>query len=379
MGTGVKTLGKKALGNSGTPASDADSFSITLAFRDSTNDTTTPTRTVSLQGLRGIPSANLVNQCGATGNTCTCDFLQSSTDTNFKSASAVGISQQNNSFTCVIPTSVVNADVKNIKFVRLRRTDVEAKNTGLISISTKLTIEDILGSTLSKTKVRGIFRYSCSRTFFEGEGVSAGQIQCVPSQRLGVISASYNFYTFRSGEDRNDPGGDSAFPSDICKLNSFLKIQCTGNAPDLRYGFYKDSAEPFVVKIQMTRAPEGENLIADYGFAALPDSAGNCPMGLVKVRPFLAQPASIIQGSIGGTNPPSSFVNTNNSLNNTVIEQAAPANFLVLRQPNQTPCAADGDCTRASFAGVQQVQSVAYSQLTPVVCAIPPDLLTGLF
>lgn len=70
----------------------------------------------------------------------------------------------------------------------------------------------MLGSNLTKTKVRGIFRYSCNRTFLEGEGVSASQISCVPGQRLGVINAAYNFYFYRSGEDRNEGGGDSAFP-----------------------------------------------------------------------------------------------------------------------------------------------------------------------
>ncbi len=45
----------------------------------------------------------------------------------------------------------------------------------------------------------------------------------VAGQHLGVIRADYNFYTYRSGEDRNDPGGDSAFPADICGRNDFLK------------------------------------------------------------------------------------------------------------------------------------------------------------
>ena len=105
-----------------------------------------------------------------------------------------------------------------------------------------------------------------------------------------MITATYSFYVFRSGVDSNSPGGDSAFPGDICKRNNFLKIQCTGNTPQLRYGFFKDNADPFVVGITMTSAPEGQNTTSNYGFAALPDSAGNCPTGLIKVRPWVAQP-----------------------------------------------------------------------------------------
>jgi hypothetical protein len=386
VGQGIKTLGKKALGGTGSATSDADTFSINLAYRNSADTSATNRRTVSLQGVRAIPSANLVNECGATGSQCTCEFYRTSSDASPVTASSVGISTQNNSYSCVIPTSISDADLGNtsssnyIRYVKLKRTDVTDKNTGLVEIKTTLLLEDVLGTSLSKTKVRGVFRYNCTRTFFEGEGVSASQITCVPGQRLGVIGATYNFYTYRSGEDRNDAGGDSAFPADICKRNNFLKIQCTGNVPDLRYGFYKEPVEPFVVGITMTRAPEGDNLAATYGYAALPDSAGNCPTGLVKVRPWVAQPASIIQDSLGDSNPPSSFINTNNSLNNTVVEQTQPANFVVNRQKNQTACSSsDGDCTGAAFAGISQVQSVAYVGMTPVVCAIPPGLLGGLF
>ena len=149
--------------------------------------------------------------------------------------------------------------------------------------------------------------------------------------------------------------------------------------------FYKDATDPFVVAIQMKRAPTGENLTANYGFAALPDSAGNCPTGLIKVRPWVAQPASIVPTGPNCPNDgcPSSFINSNNSLNNTVIESVQPSNFIVFRQPNVVPCAGAGttagDCTTAAFGGQLQAQSVAYTAFTPVICAIPPNLLTGLF
>ncbi len=381
VGQGIKTLGKKALSGNGTPATDADTFSITLAYRNPTELTAATRRVVSIQGIRAVPSASLVNECGATGNLCTCEFYRSSSDAAPITASAVGISSQNNSFSCTIPPSITDTQVDTnvINFVKLKRIDVPSKNTGLIEVKETLTLEDVLGSNLSKTKVRGVFKYSCNRTFFEGEGVEAARIVCLAGQHLGIIGATYNFYTFRSGEDRNEAGGDSAFDEAICQRNSFLKIQCTGNTPELRYGFYKESVEPFVVGITMTRAPEGENLTASYGFAALPDSAGNCPTGLIKVRPWVAQPASIIQDSLGDANPPSNFINTGNTLNNTVVEQLQPANFVVSRQKNASACGNDGNCNSATFAGTSTAQSVAYVGMTPVVCAIPANLMSGLF
>ncbi|MGZ3705267.1 MAG: hypothetical protein ACXWP1_04730, partial [Bdellovibrionota bacterium] len=341
--------------------------------------TPAPIRLVSIQGVRGLNSANLVNECGATGTSCACDFFTSSSDTSPVTSTTVGISSQNNSYSCTIPGAVAPS---NYKYVKLKNLNNATKNTGLINIKTVLVIEDVLGTNLTKTNVRGIFGYSCNRTFFEGEGVSAANISCVAGQHLGVISATYNFYTFKSGVDSNLPGSDAAFPADICKRNNFLKIQCTGNTPVLHYGFYLSSADPFVVGITMTRAPVGDNLTATYGFAALPDSSGNCPTGLMKIRPWVAQPASIIP--TGPTCPangcPSSFINSNNSLNNTVVEQNQPSNFIVTRQPNLIACdATTGDCTNAQFNGAVQAESVAYQSQTPVVCAIPPSLLSGLF
>jgi hypothetical protein len=173
-------------------------------------------------------------------------------------------------------------------------------------------------------------------------------------------------------------GGDTPFPSSICNRNDFLQTQCTDSTPELRFGLYQTQVDPFVVGITLTASPmRGGSL---YGFAALPDSAGNCPAGLVKARPYIAQPQSL--PAPGGTCPgdgcPSSFVNASGSLNDTVVEIEPPSSFSVLRQPNVVPCSGAGDCTAASFGAAVQAETVAYSPLGPVVCVIPPGLLTGL-
>ncbi len=381
IGTGVKTLGTKSSTTTSSAASDADTFALSTAYRNPTAATDALQRVFSVQGVRGVASANLVNQCGATGNTCTCEFYDASFNLLDTAASSVGISSQNNSFSCVAPTTISDAqiDANLVKYVKLKRTD-SVKASGLIEVKTTLTLADVLGSSLSTTKVRGIYRYSCGRTFFEGEGVSASQVLCVANQKLGVISATYNFYTYKSSTASNAPGGDTAFPSDICSRTDFVKIKCIGNTPDLRYGFYEQQVEPFTVAITMTRAPE-DSSASIYGYAALPDTAGNCPMGLIKIRPWVAQPASIVQGTIDPItpSPPSSFVNSGNTLNNTVVEESQPANFAVSRQANQTTCDGTGVCTNATFAGISTAQSVAYVSYTPIVCAIPPGLLAGLW
>lgn len=396
--TGVKTLGKKTIGGTGTPTTDSESFLITAAYRKDVNPD--DGLTVDLQGAVGNSSASLVTLCGAAGASCTCQFYQGSSDTSPKGSSSVGISSSNNTFSCVINNGAVDPDL--FTHVRIKTTDGK-KSSGLITIKTSLTLEDVIGS-LSKSKVRKIYRYQCQRTFFEGEGVNANAVNCTASQRLGVISAPYNYYLYQSQEDTNFPAFTvSTFNGAICERTDFMNVNCTNATPDLRYGLYKEASAPFIVGVTMTKAPEGTDATAIYGYAALPDNAGNCPLGLVKIRPYVVQPPSIIAGMFtnpdGQPSPGSSYINVNNNLNNTLVETEtdAPAanSYIVTRQPNayaggggsggprcnaNPPPAGEniGSCTNATFGGTTNAITASYSSLTPIVCAIPKDLLSGI-
>lgn len=387
--TSVKTLGvKSTAGGKGTPSTDADSFSVMLAYRKDANPD--DGRVVQIQGVRNA-SANFKTMCGTLGTSCTCRFYTTTTDTSPVAASSPGFSEQNNSFSCSISGS---NDPDLYQFVQIRTTD-GTKSSGLIRIKTTLSITDVLGD-LDKASVRKIYRYSCNRTFFEGEGVTTTSIACLHAtsnpavaggQKLGLISATYNFYLYQSTNDNNfaDKGGDTPFDTAICGYNSALKISCSSSTPTVRYGLYASQAAPFTVAVSMSAKPD-TNAATQYGFAALPDSAGNCPTGLTKIRPYVAQAQSIIKGSINGTNPPSNFININNSLNNTIVEEetqvTSSLTFDVTRQPNSTPCAAagttPGDCSGVTFGGITTPQQQTYTASTPVVCAIPPDLLSGI-
>ena len=384
LGSDVKTIGKKTIGGTGNGTTDSESFSITLAYRKDADPD--DGRLVVLQGVRDLASASIANLCGSTGATCKCYFYKNSSDASpLTSVPPHGLSVGNNSFSCSIPGAT---DPDLYTKVRLKTTDGK-KSTGFLDIKNSLTLEDVIGD-LDKSKVRGVLKYSCTRTFFEGEGVSPSAVDCPPDQRLGLITATYSFYLYNSqaGGNLSDKGSNTAYPDAICE-RQFNKLTCDG-APDLRWGLYAEKSGPFQVGITMTASPEGENATGVYGFAALPDSAGNCPTGLIKIRPWEAQPQSIIEGSINGSNPPSSFVNQNNSLNDRVVEVSQPAGLVVRRQANPdtpaTRCApavstnpSPGSCKNAVFGGVTTPQTVTYTPITPVVCAIPKDLLSGLF
>lgn len=381
--TGVKKLGTSAAGT-GSTTTDAQGFSITLAYRDPVVNTTT----VVLQGIRDVASANLTNLCGTGGTTCTCLFYQNSADTTPLTGVVTdnGISAGNNSFSCKMPAATGVPASYNL--VRLKTSD-GTKITGFIPITTTLTINDIIGN-LDKTKVMQVYRYGCVRTFFEGEGVSAGAVNCPASQKLGLITATYNYYLKKTALANNfaEKAGTVAYEQPIC-MRQFTKLACD-SATTLQWGLYSEKKGPFQVAVTMTSSPVINSTDTTYGYAALPDTNNNCPIGLVKVRPWVAQPASIIQGSIDGLNPPSSFVNQTNNLNNTVVEEAPPTSFTVNRQANATTCRAShtnlvppdiapGDCTPATFAGQTTPQTVTYSQLTPVICVLPKVKIDGLF
>lgn len=353
---------------------------VDFAYCDASATNVAGRRLVQLQGARD-GSFRFDTACGGSGERCECLFFRSTQDRDPVRSAGSRASRRTNVFSCTVPSVITDAQLDagllTHALVRLRN---GAQVTELTSVRSAISLQDVLGS-LEQEQVRGIFRYSCSRTFFEGEGVSEQQISCLPGQHLGVIAARYNFYTFRSAFDVNAPGGDSAFPSDICGRNSFLKIQCTGNTPELRYGLYRLNEGPFVVGVTLTRAPEGENLSDTYGFAALPDENGVCAPGMEKARAWLAQPASMLPSgpSCPADGCPSNFINASGALGNTLVEISHPANFQVARQPNATPCDAAGSCMDATFGGAQEAQSVPYAAISPVVCVIPPGLLGGIF
>jgi hypothetical protein len=391
LGTEAKRLGNKSSATSTSTDTDIESFSITNAYRKDTNPDNG--RVVALQGVRNLPSASLSTNCGTSGATCQCLFYKSTSDTSpvGGTVSANGLSTANNSFSCSIPISVPDNEVDLYTKVRLKTTD-GTKSTGFINISTTLTLSDVIGD-LAQAKVRGIYRYSCTRTFFEGEGVSATGVECpaLPGgQKLGLITAAYNYYLYnsQSGGNLGQKGSNVAWDSPICE-KQFPRLTCD-TTPEVRWGLYAEQTGIFQVGITMVANGVDSDASQIYGYAALTDSAGNCPTGLIKISQWEAQPQSIIEGSINGSNPPSSFVNQSNNLNNKIVEDANPTTphspFLVFRASNAVPCAASGSadptpgsCKNVAFNGPSQVQSVAYTKLTPVVCAIPKDLINGLF
>jgi hypothetical protein len=260
------------------------------------------------------------------------------------------------------------------------------------------TLQEVIGADLSTAKVRGIYRYTCDRTFLEGEGVSVlgGEVtvECRANQRLGLITAPYSFYLYDSKTATNDQSASimdekfkgSVFPGSIC-LKNLEKNSCV-SAPALRYGLYGERAGIFQVGVALATKPEAtreEDVTSQtMGYAAMLSPQGTCPKGLVKARVWLASPSSITDGMLGN-NPPSSFINHNNGLDEKLVEAERPLPFKVKRRANLVPCQSTstnpnrptGSCADVAFRNARTVQSSVYAATSPVVCVIPTELLEG--
>lgn len=335
-------------------------------------------RRVVFQGA-AEPSAALSNFCGLHGEKCNCVFT--APEGNFTSSQLM-LSRTYNYVQCLIPGSV---DPDNFSTARLEQKKDSRVASSSIAIKTSLVLKDVIGS-LDPKDATGVFAYSCTHTFLEGEGVSSFSVDCHPSQRLGLIQANYSYYLHRNSRSGNfeEKGSSALFPSPICD-KQIERFTCTNNTPELRWGLMRTNARPFVAGITLASNPESSQAPAVYGYAALPDESGGCPPGMAKVRPFVAQPSSIIAGELDGKNPPSNFINSFNNLNNTRVEEGQPTNFQVMRFENSTPCAssasvspAPGSCKDATFATGKIVQNVTYTQVSPVVCVIRKELLNNL-
>ncbi len=394
LNTGVKTLGTSSSGSTVGSTNNADPFVINLAYRNSN-----PSTNLVYQIVGGTDNTaeSFQSTCGSDGSSCACDFYQSTSDSSPLTSTNISYSLSTNTISCTLPSSATPA---NYTYIRLRTTS-SSQVSGYLNVTNTLTLQQALNSTaLSTTAVRKIYNYSCVRTFLEGEGVSGSgsgsSITCLSGQHLGFIYGNYNFYLYQSesGTDLNTNVNGTVntntfynatgTPSGICS-KAVAQYSC-GNYSAPVFGLYPTAAGQFTQGLVMQASPTIGQAV--YGYAALPDASGNCPVGLVKITPYVAQPYSILLNSLG-TNPPSNFINNAGSLNDKIWVPATSgfSNFTVTRQANSTPCCTDSSCTSpkdangnyvctySAVGGTTALTPVTYGVQTPSLCAIPASLL----
>jgi hypothetical protein len=320
---------------------------------------------ILVQGERASGAKALANACAE--NVCRCEVYF---EEGMLEYPIQQVSKENNTVSC---RTLQGMNPESVSHVRVKGADFVSEK---IRVKKQLELRDVLGDK-NLSLVRKVFRYSCERTFFEGEGVSPAAITCVlGGQRLGLITAKYDFYLYLSNLDNNfqERSGDSSFENSICGYAASLKTSCASPSQQAEYGLFREQMDPFVVSVHLSSNPDGG--FGLFGFAALPDASGDCPVGLVKAAPFTAYPQSMPIGR----GLPSDFINKNN-LNNTrlsITQEGLSSSFQVFSQANKTPCEfSTGDCTNVTFASARVAQDVPYMRQSPTVCVIPRSLLVG--
>lgn len=212
--------------------------------------------------------------------------------------------------------------------------------------------------------VARVYSYKCRRRFLEGEGVSENGVNCPAHQNLGLISSEYSFYLNRgpTRDNFHEKITEVNYESSICGAQ-ITKLSCD-YAPQPAFGLSENREGEFTVQVMLMASPESNTPASTRGYAVLPDANGSCPTNLVKVRPWVAQPASI-------TSPLSSnFINSSNRLNSIMISSSQPEPMQVWRHPAGRSCDSMGRCGLPQ-GGNSLNQTVSYFPLTPVVCVIP--------
>lgn len=373
-----------------TPPNLSDDFVIEFALRQGTEEEEQEQeRTIIIQA-RKFDSVldNLGSLCGVDGRFCECQlFSLIGGEEEFILAEKKSLNEELNILECEIPESVhVPAAITHVRIVN--EVNEEKLRSGKIKVLTTLSLAEVVRDTDPGT-VRKIYRYACSRTFLEGEGVSRNfTITCLDGMRLAFLLATYNFYLFSQVNEEQNNFSDRAnvfyYEGDNNGLICGLRIpdySCglPENAPI--FGLSSIRTELFSLGIIMYPYPDfeitDETPIPVYGFAAFPDSKLNCPPGLVKASSRVAVPASHVDQD--AENDSSNFINETGNLNDNLyqIVSESDLSFRLLKRNDSGPCSCDTqECICPNpRSGTEIIQNVPYENRTPVFCVIPKELL----
>jgi hypothetical protein len=231
-----------------------------------------------------------------------------------------------------------------------------------------LSVSQALAAPILPSVISEVHSYDCKFRFFEGEGVNSDSITCLSGQHLGLYEANYKFYLYqhKNGSNFSLRGTSQQFSSPVCGLRIERFICDQAQETKIEFGLSARSEGIFNVAVSLVPAPHLGGHIT--GFAAMLGSRGECPDGLVKIRPYYAYPASMLDPL------PSNFINRNGSLNSIQVATEKPEAFSLIRTPAVTPCDARGRCQLPD--GEPHVASSAtYVGASPIVCAVPASAI----
>ena len=381
----IKTSPVELGGIDVTPPDLTDDFVIEFALRQ--NTTEEEERTVVIQARKFDANLNnLEALCGVDGKNCDCQLFNSATLEDFVLADKKTLNAELNTLECEIPQSVSPSSITHVRIVN--ETEEEKLRSGKIKILSSLTLAEVVRNT-DPGAVRSIYRYSCTRFFLEGAGVSRNfTVTCIERMQLSFLLANYNFYLFSQVNEESNNFSDRApstyYEGDENGLTCGLRIpnyNCGLPEHAPIFGLYGLQTDLFSLGVVMYPYPDFEitndTPLPIYGFAALPDVNLNCPPGLVKASSREALPASHVDANLPSDS--SNFINETGNLNDNIFQilSEASVNFQLRKRHSTGPCSCDAQACTCPEPTSQStiIQRVPYERRTPVFCVIPKELL----
>lgn len=320
----------------------------------------------------------IIKSCRLDAQNCECNLYPSIFDPSFVRSTHLYINAKLNYLGCQVPEGM-NSLAFN--YVELKQVNGK-KKSGLIPISSWLSLEEVLGKNVDKSKLRTLWAYQCQNFFFQGAGVEPMGIDCGREDFvLNIIRASYDYYLYDNSFDSNDQIRNGLLSKriarqgygvqSVCGIPDPTRFECETSNDRALLGMRSMPSDLFNTELYLTAAPDEASM--SMGWVVGLDAEGNCPPGFEKFGSYMAKPTS-------ETVPPSHYINTSGTLNSFLIanvpystSQELPAHFNVIRDRGEQPCV-QGICGLPTGAS-EILQSVAYERPKTYFCALPSSLV----
>ena len=222
------------------------------------------------------------------------------------------------------------------------------------------------------SEINKIYSYSCRKTFFEGEGVSRGQVACPANQHLTALFADYTFFLNRVGARDNFLDRETDKHGLVC--NAYMPLLRCDEEPVLNFGLSAKQEGQFLAAVYLNYRVGQASL---QGYAALADADGKCPVSLLPAQPLVAHIEAV------STPYPNNFQNRSSNLDDFMFAVAdGPKNFSIFRQTSSRTCNGSssdqsnptGACSVPDGPLIEWMY-MHYQPRQPKLCVIPKERL----
>ena len=354
------------------PADTANSSNFQFSFAYNAGS-----KKILASGVDNSQSA-FKSTCGANGSFCLCNYYDSS-GAILEAATVPIYDDAGNYYQCTYSGGTAPSSI-----AITNQTNTKATSKVSVTPFNQLTVQQLIGSAQTVSRVRTVSLYQCTFNFLQKAGTTENYFDC--SNQAAVcptvggttnfceLSVSYPFYLYSDSLSSNvsQKMVDKLYGGGGTQCSLQIKyIDCTGTngTPAADFGLYADQQGVFQTPIALSPGPGKTTSV--YGYAAsVSTTTGLCPPGLAQVRLYVANP------NAGTISPASNVPASAAAFTAARVASSAPTT-LAMNQISGGACDS-AKCTRPTSAPVLY-QSLAFG-VAPApnnvdFCVIPATCL----